>query len=94
MQLQGTFFFSVVLVISCVGLFMQALFKPDIVGVKLFILGFTGFSPAAVPHSFLFVLHFSLVLVLAPLPAHAHLHGPAGDDGGQEAGAGTSPGDP
>lgn len=62
---------GLVLVISCVGLLMQALFKPDIVGVKLFILGFTGFSPVAAPDSFLFILHFSLVLFLVPfLPTH------------------------
>jgi nitrate reductase gamma subunit len=67
----NVFLLGLVLVISCIGLLMQALFKPDIVGVKLFILGLTRFSPAAVPDSFLFILHFSLVLVLVPfLPTH------------------------
>jgi len=70
-SLRNVFFLGLVLVISCIGLLMQALFKPDIVGVKLFILGLLGFSPATVPHSILFVLHFSLVLVLIPLlPTH------------------------
>jgi len=68
---RNVFFLGLVLVISCIGLLMQTLFKPDIVGVKLFILGLLGFSSATVPHSILFVLHFSLVLVLIPLlPTH------------------------
>ncbi len=68
---RNVFFLGMVLVISCIGLLMQALFKPDLVGVKLFILGLLGFSPAVVPHSILFVLHFGLVLVLIPLlPTH------------------------
>jgi nitrate reductase gamma subunit len=67
----NVFLLGLVLVISCVGLLMQTLFKPDIVGVKLFILGLLGLSPTTVPHSFLFVLHLSLFLVLVPfLPTH------------------------
>jgi len=67
----NTLFLCLVLVISTIGVLMHALFKPDIVDVKLFILGIMSFSPAAVPGSMLFMLHFCLILVLIPiLPSH------------------------
>jgi nitrate reductase gamma subunit len=67
----NVFLLGLVLVISCIGLVMQTFFKPDIVNVKLFILGLIRLSPVAVPGSLLFVLHFSLVLLLVPfLPTH------------------------
>jgi len=67
----NVFLLALVLVISCIGLLMTTLFRPDMVNVKLFIMGFLGFSPTAVPHGFLFLLHFSLVLVLFLfLPTH------------------------
>jgi nitrate reductase gamma subunit len=59
------------LVISSLGLLMATLFRTDIVMVKSFIQGILSFSSAAVPDSILFLLHFSLVLVLVPLlPTH------------------------
>lgn len=65
------FFLVLVLVISTIGVLMNALFKPDLVDVKLFILGIMSFSPVAVPGSVLFLLHFSLILVLVSiLPSH------------------------
>ncbi len=65
------FLLVLLLVISSLGLLMNTVFRADIVMVKLFIQGILCFSPAAVPGSILFLLHFSLVLVLIPfLPTH------------------------
>jgi nitrate reductase gamma subunit len=62
---------GLVLVISMIGVLMQALCTPDLVNVKLFIFGIMSFAPADVPGSVLFLLHFSLVLVLVSiLPSH------------------------
>ncbi len=59
------------LVISSLGLLMIIVYRTDVVMVKLFIQGILSVSPAAVPDSILFLLHFSLVLVLAALlPTH------------------------
>jgi hypothetical protein len=58
-------------VISSLGLLMVTLYRTDVVAVKLFTIGILSFTPAAVPDSILFQLHFSLVLVLVPLlPTH------------------------
>jgi nitrate reductase gamma subunit len=65
------FLLGLVFVISSLGVFMHALFKPNLVDVKLFILGILSFDPAAPPESMLFTLHFALVLVLVLLlPTH------------------------
>jgi len=65
------FLLVLLLVISSLGLVMITLYRTDVVMVKLFIQGILGFSPVAVPDSILFLLHFSLVLVLIPfLPTH------------------------
>jgi nitrate reductase gamma subunit len=65
------FLLGLVLVISSLGVLMYACFKPNLVDVKLFVLGILGFKPAALPQSALFVTHFGLFLVLVPfLPTH------------------------
>ena len=65
------FLLCLLLAISLLGLLMFELYRPDMVAVKLFIIGILGFAPAAAPDSVLFLLHFSLVLVLVPLlPTH------------------------
>ena len=57
--------------ISTLGLLMYLDFKPDLVGVKLFILGILSFAPQPLPQSLLFLAHFILVLVLVLLlPSH------------------------
>ncbi len=62
---------GLVLVISSLGVLMRTLFRPDLVGVKLFIYGIVRFAPAAAPGSILFLAHFILVLVLVLLlPSH------------------------
>jgi nitrate reductase gamma subunit len=67
----NVFLLGLVLVISSLGVVMHAVFKPDLVEVKWFILGILRFAPSGVPESLLFVLHFGLVLVLIPiLPTH------------------------
>lgn len=59
------------LAISCLGLVMRELQRADLVSAKLFIQGMLGISPAALPDSILFLLHFSLVLAVVPLlPSH------------------------
>ena len=65
------FLLGLVLAISSIGVAMHALFKPNLVDVKLFIFGIVNFAPKAAPDSVLFLLHFCLVLVLVPfLPTH------------------------
>ena len=67
----NVFLLGLVLVISSVGVAMQLLFKPNLVEVKLFVLGILSFIPAATPESVLFAVHFCLVLILIPfLPTH------------------------
>ena len=61
---------GLVFLISITGLLMH-FFRPDLVDVKGFILGILAFKPEAVPQSFLFIIHFLLVLLLVPyLPSH------------------------
>jgi len=67
----NVFLLALVLVISSLGVVMHGLFKPNLVDVKLFVLGILSFTPASLPESTLFAIHFSLVLVLIPLlPTH------------------------
>jgi nitrate reductase gamma subunit len=62
---------ALVLTISLFGVAMHVLFTPNLVDVKLFVLGILSFAPAALPESTLFSIHLSLVLVLIPfLPTH------------------------
>jgi nitrate reductase gamma subunit len=62
---------ALLLVISSLGLLMATLFRTNMVMVKTFIQGILCFTPAAAPDDILFLLHFSLVLVLIPLlPTH------------------------
>ena len=59
------------LVISLLGLAMYLAFKPDLAGVKLFILGILSFAPQPAPQSLLFLAHFLFALVLVVLlPSH------------------------
>jgi nitrate reductase gamma subunit len=67
----NVFLLGLVLVLSSLGVLMHALFTPDLVEVKLFVLGIVSFAPTAVPGSVLFVLHFCLFLALVLfLPSH------------------------
>jgi nitrate reductase gamma subunit len=62
---------TAVLAISSIGVLMHAAYKPDLVGVKLFILGLLSLAPAPAVNSWLFSLHFVLFLALVPfLPTH------------------------
>jgi nitrate reductase gamma subunit len=59
------------LAISSIGVLMYAFFKPDLVGVKLFVLGILSLAPAPLPTGALLVTHLGLVLVVvALLPTH------------------------
>ena len=70
----NVFLLGLVLVISSLGVVMNLLFKPNLVEVKLFVLGILSFMPVAAPESVLFAVHFCLVLVLIPfLPTHIFL---------------------
>jgi nitrate reductase gamma subunit len=62
---------ALLLAISGLGVLMHALFKPDLVGVKLFSLGILSFTPAPLPGGALFTMHAVMVLVVvALLPTH------------------------
>lgn len=62
---------SLLLAISVIGVLMHAFFKPDLVGVKLFVLGILSLAPAPLPGSALLLLHLVFVLVaVALLPSH------------------------
>jgi nitrate reductase gamma subunit len=59
------------LLIGITGVLMRTAYRADVVDVKEFILGGLALSPAAVPESSLFIVHFVLVIVLVPfLPSH------------------------
>ncbi len=65
------FILGLVLIISIAGLLMNAVYMVDVVDVKYFIMGIFAFKPAAAPESFLFIMHFLLVLLLLLyLPFH------------------------
>lgn len=67
----NVFLLGLVLAISALGAVMHAIFKPDLAGVKLFVLGILAANPAPLPVSALFLAHFVLVLVLVLyLPTH------------------------
>jgi len=62
---------ALLLAISCIGVLMNAYFKPDLVGVKLFSLGILSFAPAQLPGGALLPMHLVLVLALVALvPSH------------------------
>ncbi len=59
------------LIISLTGLFMHAWWKPDIIGIKEFLLGIFLFRPVPWPGGWLSTLHLVAVLVIIPyLPTH------------------------
>jgi nitrate reductase gamma subunit len=65
------FLTGLLFVISLTGLLMRNFFHPDLIDVMDFIMGIVTFRPEALPESFLFVLHFSLFLLLVPyIPLH------------------------
>jgi hypothetical protein len=56
---------------SLTGVLIETTFRTNLVDVKAFMLGIVAFSPAALPDSLLFIVHFCLVLILLPsLPFH------------------------
>jgi nitrate reductase gamma subunit len=62
---------SLILVISVIGLLMHAFFTPNLVDVKLFVLGLLSVAPAPLPAGALFPLHLVLALILVALvPSH------------------------
>jgi cytochrome b561 len=66
-------FFLIILLflLSVTGILLRTVFKPDIVAIKGFVLGIMGLSPQSVPLHFLFVVHFSFVLVfILYVPTH------------------------
>jgi nitrate reductase gamma subunit len=57
--------------ISLTGLMMHACWKPDLVGIKQFMMGMVTFRPMPWPGGTLFTLHIILVLAIVPyLPTH------------------------
>jgi|GEM_PF-629275 nitrate reductase gamma subunit len=69
--LYNLFLIMLLLALSVTGVLMRTAARPDIVDVKVFVLGLVHFSPQALPGSFLFALHFMLFLLLVLyLPTH------------------------
>ena len=65
------FLLILLLLLSMTGILLRAVFKADLVAVKGFVLGILGLSPQSVPLDFLFLMHFSLVLVvILYVPTH------------------------
>ncbi len=62
---------GLVLALSSLGVLMQTMFKPDLVDAKLFVFGIMTLAPVAPPQSILFLVHFTLFLVVVLLlPSH------------------------
>ncbi len=61
---QDYFVLVLILAIGLTGLLPKYFLRTNLVDVKAFILGLVTFSPAQMPDSTLFLIHFSLVLVL------------------------------
>lgn len=65
------FILALLFIISMTGLLMNKFFMPDLIDVKVFIMGILIFTPEIAPESFLFFAHFLMVLVLVPyIPIH------------------------
>ncbi len=61
---QDYFILLLIIGIGLTGLLLKYFVRTNLVDVKAFILGLLTFSPAALPDSPVFVIHFSLVLLL------------------------------
>lgn len=61
---QDYFVLVLILAIGLTGLLLKYFLRTNLVDVKAFIFGLVTFSPAQMPDSTLFLIHFSLVLVL------------------------------
>ncbi|MBI5640174.1 MAG: hypothetical protein HZA17_07110 [Nitrospirae bacterium] len=65
------FILILILLISVSGIMLRLFFRPDLIGIKAFIIGMLGFSPGVLPESPAFLVHFILLLLLVPyLPFH------------------------
>jgi nitrate reductase gamma subunit len=70
-SLYNFFLLILLMLTSLTGVLMKTFYRTDLVDIKAFVLGITTFSPATLPESILFVIHFVLVLMLIPsLPFH------------------------
>lgn len=61
---QDYFILILIMAIGLTGLLLKYYVRTNLVDVKAFILGLLTFSPAQLPDSPLFLIHFSLVLIL------------------------------
>lgn len=61
---QDYFILFLIISIGITGLLMKYFIRTNLVDVKAFILGLLTLSPTAVPNSLLFLIHFSLVMLL------------------------------
>lgn len=65
------FLLGIVLFLSITGLLMKFFFRPDIAGIKFFVIEMFAFKPGVLSDGFLFTAHFAAALVLLVyLPAH------------------------
>ena len=62
---------TVLFLISSTGVLMETSLRTNLVDIKAYILGIVSFAPGSAPGSFLFIVHFILVLLLiSSLPFH------------------------
>jgi nitrate reductase gamma subunit len=61
---QDYFILVLITAIGLTGLLLKYFLRTNLVDIKAFILGLLTFNPASIPSSPLFLIHFSLVLVL------------------------------
>lgn len=52
------------MLIAATGILTKYYVRTDIINVKAFVMGIVSFSPAAMPMDFIFILHFTLVILL------------------------------
>lgn len=61
---QDYFILILIILIGFTGLLLKFFVRTNLVDIKAFILGLLSFSPVQAPDSTLFIIHFSLVLIL------------------------------
>lgn len=65
------FLLALIFIISVTGLLMRTVFPPDLVGIKIFVIGATNFTIGATPKSMTFTVHLLLAsMLLVFIPTH------------------------
>ncbi len=68
---QNFFLLILLAIISVTGILMKNVFRPDVTGIKDFMLSILAFLPVRLPDNMLFGIHFNITLVfLMSIPSH------------------------